>query len=60
VAYDANVLNIHDNKNHIPTLADTAEKLIICADAIREIAKSFVYSSNREKGTYRKDYEKFS
>ena len=57
MAYDASELKKQKNKQ-ILILADAVEKLIFCAEDIQEIAKSFAYSSNKVKNTYRTDYEK--
>ncbi len=57
MAYDANGLKKQKNKQ-ILILDDAVKKLIFCAEDIQEITKSFAYSSNKVKDTYRIDYEK--
>jgi hypothetical protein len=56
MAYDANGLKKQKNKQ-ILTLTDAVRKIIFCAEDIQEIAKPFVYSSNKVNGTCRIDYE---
>jgi len=56
MTYDENVLNKHDNKNHIPTLADAAKTFISCAENIMETTETIIRSCDYITDTKRMKY----
>ena len=56
MTYDENVLNNHDNKNHIPILADAAKTFISCAENIHETTEAIIRSCDDIADTKRMDY----